>query len=216
MTNETHFYCASEGRSLREMLVAAVQGARALPDWPQLRRNTVIGTYMGRTAVWQLCQIWGLGEGDEVLIPAYNCGTEVDPLIKAKVTPVLYRVDREVWIDTEDIRRRTTHRTRAIFVIHYFGWPQPIGELARWCHEKDIRLVEDCAQSLFAEGPDGPLGTQGDAAKHRSLRKFLPVPDGGIWTSKNNVIKPQLRGPSLARTSRALLPRTQKPILARY
>ena len=94
----------------------------------------------------------GLGEGDEVLVPAYNCGTEVDPLIKAKVTPVLYRVDREARIDIEDIRRRTTHRTRAIFVIHYFGWPQPVGELARWCHEKGIRPNEDCAQSLFAKG----------------------------------------------------------------
>jgi dTDP-4-amino-4,6-dideoxygalactose transaminase len=149
---------------------------------------------MGRTAVWQLTQLWRIGPGDEVLLPAYNCGTEVDPWIKAGAKPVLYRVDSRGNIDVSDLMARATPATRVIYVTHYFGWPQPLGELAGWCREKGYRLVEDCALALFSRGQDGWLGMTGDAAIF-SPKKFLAIPDGGFVTLKEPVVKPALKSP---------------------
>jgi dTDP-4-amino-4,6-dideoxygalactose transaminase len=182
-SNETKLlYCGSEGIGIGTALRGFLRGAPSeLPDWPQLRDRAVLPTFLGRTAVWQLCRIWNLGPGDEILMPAYNCGTEVDPFIVSGCKVVLYRVDERTNIDVEDIIRRKTDRTKVVYVTHYFGWPQNLDELLPWCRRHGLRLVEDCALSLFSNGPKGPLGTLGDAAIF-SLGKFLPVPTGGLLT----------------------------------
>ncbi|MGN6387641.1 MAG: DegT/DnrJ/EryC1/StrS family aminotransferase [Verrucomicrobiota bacterium] len=197
-------YCGSEGIGIGTALRGFLRGAPSeLPDWPQLRDRAVLPTFLGRTAVWQLCRIWNLGPGDEILMPAYNCGTEVDPFIVSGCKVVLYRVDERTNIDVEDIIRRKTDRTKVVYVTHYFGWPQNLDELLPWCRRHGLRLVEDCALSLFSNGPKGPLGTLGDAAIF-SLGKFLPVPSGGLLTLRpvngmnlptleNWPIKPTLR-----------------------
>jgi dTDP-4-amino-4,6-dideoxygalactose transaminase len=97
---------------------------------------------------------------------------------------IFYRVDRKAVIDLEDIYRRTTKRTRVIYVTHYFGWCQETRHVLEWCRQHDILLVEDCALSLFSSGKEGRLGTIGNAAIF-SLPKFFPVPDGGLLVLRN-------------------------------
>ena len=147
--------------------------------WDQFAGRTVLPTFLGRVAIWQLCEIWQLKPGDEVLMPAYNCGTEVDPFIVHGCKVKFYRVDNHARIDVGDIIRRATTRTKVVYVIHYFGWPQHLRELMSCCRNRGIKLVEDCALALFSTGQDGPLGTLGDAAVF-SLSKSLPVPGGGL------------------------------------
>ena len=50
------------------------------------------------------------------------------------------------------------HRARVLFVIHYFGWPQPVKELLALCEAQGMVLVEDCALSLLSETLGRPLG----------------------------------------------------------
>jgi hypothetical protein len=168
--------------ALTELLRGLIGPQAGLPEWEQWRGRTILPTFLGRVAIWQLCKLWQLEAGDEILMPAYNCGTEVDPFVVHGCKVVLYRVDEKARIDLEDILRRRTRRTRIVYVTHYFGWPQNLRELVPWCRTEGIRLVEDCALALFSSGTDGrPLGMQGDAAIF-SLGKFLPVPAGGLLT----------------------------------
>ena len=118
---------------------------------------------------------WNVGPGDEVLVPSYNCGSDVSPVIATGARVLMYRVDRNAEIDIDDIRRRVSKRTKAICVTHYFGRPAKITELASFCREREIKLLEDCALSLFSSG----VGEIGDAAIF-NLRKSLPVSDGGV------------------------------------
>ena len=199
------WYCAGDGGDLSWLLSGLFGNGRALPDWPQLRGKTVLPCYLGRTAVWQLCRAWNIGDEDEVLLPSYHCGTEIDPFVRSRANVIFYRVDERLRADLEDIRRRVTSRTRLVYVTHYFGWPQPVTELYRWCRERSIKLVEDCALSLFSTGYEGPLGTIGDAAIF-SLRKSLPIPDGGLLTFKDPPKNmPSLRSPGSSDVMRTLL-----------
>jgi dTDP-4-amino-4,6-dideoxygalactose transaminase len=138
-------------------------------------------THKGRCGLGQLCKIWKVKPGDEILVPAYNCGTEIDPFIHSGLTVNFYRVDREARIDIKDLQRRVTSDTRAIYVTHYFGWPQDISALSAYCKNNNIYLVEDCALSLFSNLVDSPLGLSGSAAIY-SFPKTMPVPDGGALT----------------------------------
>lgn len=134
-------------------------------------------TYLGRNAVWRAAKLLGL-EGWEVIVPAYHHGVEISALLHAGARLRFARVDASGRLDPEDVRSRVGPRTRAIYVIHYAGFPQPIdalGEVARGC---GAFLIEDCALSLFSHGDGRPLGSRGDAAIF-CFYKTLPVPHGG-------------------------------------
>lgn len=138
-------------------------------------------THKGRCGLGRLCKIWKVKSGDEILVPAYNCGTEIDPFIHHGLSVIFYRVDRQANIDFEDLLQRVTSNTRAIYVTHYFGWPQDITALSMYCKKNNIYLVEDCALSLFSNPTGSSLGLSGNAAIY-SFPKTLPVPDGGALT----------------------------------
>ncbi len=164
-------------------------------------------THMGRNAIWQAVQILGLSAGDEVLVPAYNCGSEIDPLISYGLTVAPYRVSRSAEIDTEDLLGRVTQRTRAVYVTHYFGFPQQIEPVMHLCRERQLFLIEDCALALFSRDGKGYLGQTGDVAVF-SFRKTLPVPDGGAVVVNNPNLQPfnRTRRPSLIHVLAALTP----------
>lgn len=163
-----------------------------MPDAFFLGRGPVVFTYQGRNAIYLLCQLLEIGNGDEVLMPSYNCGAEVDPFLRVGARVIFYRVNEKTEIDLEDIISRVTHSTKLIYVTHSFGWPQETAELAGFCKERGLALVEDCAQSLFSRGPRNTIGRVGDAAIY-SLVKSLPVPDGGALVLNNSAIKSDRR-----------------------
>lgn len=164
-------------------------------------------TYMGRNAVWQTVRILGLNQGDEVMVPAYNCGSEIDPLLHYGLTIVPYRVSHSAQIDTEDLLRRVTKRTRAVYVTHYFGFPQRLEAVMRLCQERQLFLIEDCALALFSRDGDAFVGQVGDVAVF-SFRKTVPVPDGGAVVVNNLSLQPvsRIERPPLSPVLAALIP----------
>ncbi len=99
-------------------------------------------THKGRCGLGLLCRHWKLKSGDEILVPAYNCGTEVDPFIHYGLSVVFYRVDLNAAVDLNDIYTRITQKTKIVYVTHYFGWPQDIKALSEHCRKNssDRRL----------------------------------------------------------------------------
>lgn len=66
----------------------------------------------------------GLGEGDEVLVPAYTFPATANVVALAGARPVLVDVDPETFnLDFEAVAGAVTPRTRAILAVHLFGRP---------------------------------------------------------------------------------------------
>lgn len=132
-----------------------------------------------RNGIWQLVRALGLEASDIVLVPSYNCGAELDAVVRAPATVRFYRVDRSARIDVDDLRQAIEPRTRAVMVTHYFGFAQPdLPEIVELCRARGLVLIEDCAHALYSTYLGRPLGTFGDASVF-SLWKTLPMPDGG-------------------------------------
>jgi len=134
--------------------------------------------YMARNAIWHGVDLLGLQPGDEVLLPAYHHGVEVEVLVAKGLKPRFYRVDAGARIHTEDVERAITSQTKVIYLIHYFGFPQPVQEILALARRRGLPLIEDCALSLFSSGPRGALGSFGDIGIF-CLYKTLPLPHGG-------------------------------------
>lgn len=155
------------------MLLARPRGAPPFPfESPAVRFY-----YFGRNAVWTAAKVLGLDRG-EILVPSYHHGVECEALADAGAQLRFYRVGPRMGVDPDDVRALIGPRTRAIYLIHYLGFPGPAKALRELADAHGLPLVEDCALSLLSRDGERPLGTWGDAAVF-SLYKTLPLPHGG-------------------------------------
>jgi dTDP-4-amino-4,6-dideoxygalactose transaminase len=164
------------------MLSAAVGAPDGYPDWPQFENRNVALTQSARTAIALLSAAAGLKPGDEVLMSAYNCGTELDALLASGLRLRFVDCDERGCLTAESLARGIGPDVRGLYIIHPFGWPQPLDEIDAWRRAHGLVLFEDCALALFSSHADGtPIGQTGDASVF-SFQKTLPTPDGGAMT----------------------------------
>ncbi|TGD61192.1 hypothetical protein EYC08_19145 [Tabrizicola sp. WMC-M-20] len=153
-------------------------------------------TFNTRVAIRAAVDILGLRPGDEMLAPAYNCGSELDPLRAAGLTVRLYPIGMDAVVDPEQVRPLIGPRTRALYLTHYFGILQPHrAEFRALADAHGLRLIEDCALSLLS-GTSPAEGTTGDVAVF-CFYKFFAVLAGGALV----VNAPDLPLPEFDRTA---------------
>ncbi len=136
--------------------------------------------YFARNAVWLTVKMLGLDQG-EVLMPAYHHGVEVEAVADAGATPRFYRVGSRWDVDVEDVEKRIGPKTKALYLIHYAGFPGPAQAMRQLADKHGLPLIEDCALSLLSADGGVPLGTTGDIGIF-CLYKTLPLPHGGALT----------------------------------
>lgn len=148
----------------------------------------VFYVHRARTAISHLPDLLEIKAGDEVLMPAYNCGSEIDSFLKLGILVVFFRIDASGKIDIEDIKRKVSGKSKAVYVTHYFGFPQDLADLQALCKQRGLFLIEDCALSLFSSDDNRKLGYLGDVAV-ASFPKTLPLLDGGALIVNNQTLR---------------------------
>jgi dTDP-4-amino-4,6-dideoxygalactose transaminase len=107
---------------------------------------------------------------DEVLLPSYTFAACAEAVVAAGARPVFVdSADDDFLAPLAHFRNARTPRTRAILAVGLFGDPTGLPELAAYCRDEQLHLIEDVAQCLGASacGEDGraqPAGSWGDAA----------------------------------------------------
>jgi hypothetical protein len=143
--------------------------------------------YLGRNAVYHGARALGLEAGDEVLFPSYHSGTEAAPLFHLGCKLRFYGVDRRLEIDLSEIESLIGPRTKAIYAIHFFGFPAPIEELRRLADQHGLYLIEDVALGMLGHVEGRSLGSWGDVSIF-CMYKSLPVAAGGLLAVNNPAI----------------------------
>ncbi|MFU8830593.1 MAG: DegT/DnrJ/EryC1/StrS family aminotransferase [Wenzhouxiangella sp.] len=144
---------------------------------PPFRGGDVHWYFLARNAIFEACRLLGLG-GSQVLMPAYHHGVEVEAVVAAGARPVFYRVDAHWQVDLKDLERRIGPETKALYLIHYAGFPGPAAQMRQLANDRGLALIEDCALSLLSCDGVSDLGARGDVSIY-CLYKTLPVPNGG-------------------------------------
>lgn len=141
--------------------------------------------YVARSGIYHLIRALGYGNGETVLMPDYHSGVEVWAVRAAGASVRYYHMRRNLEPDLDEIRELSKSNARVLYLIHYFGWPQPVQEMRELCRERGMLLIEDCALSMLSEADGQPLGTFGDYSIF-CLYKTLPVPNGGLLVQNGN------------------------------
>ncbi len=147
----------------------------------------------GRQALWHGVRALDAQPGDEILVPAYNCGSEVEALVRAGFACRFYEGTANLAPDESELDRLLGPRARALYVIHYLGFPQDMPRWRRWCDERGLALIEDAAQACLSFLDGRPLGSFGDLAII-SLYKTFGLPDGAALVANGPSLVPSKRG----------------------
>jgi hypothetical protein len=124
-----------------------------------------------------------LTPGDEVLVPAYHHGSEVQALVEAGLRCRFYEATASLAPDEDELQSLLGPRVRALHLTHYLGFPQDAPRWRAWCDRHDLVLIEDAAQSWLASWRGRPVGSFGDLAIFCVYKSF-GVPDGGLLVSR--------------------------------
>lgn len=153
--------------------------------------------FWARNAIYHGLRALKIASGENVLVPSFHCTSVVEPILKYGAAVKFYDIERTLQPNLAHVEAQIDAKTRAILVIHYFGFPQDIRVFKDLTRRHNLFLIEDCAHVLRGCTEDGaPLGRSGDISIF-SWRKFLPLYDGGqlvINNPKLNVAIPWDKG----------------------
>lgn len=136
------------------------------------------GTSALHLAVCAAC----VGPEDEVIMPALCFVAAATAVVQNGGVPVVCDVEPDtLTLDPVAVERLITARTKAVLVVHFWGYPSNLVALRDLCQRHSLTLIEDCAQALGALVCGDKVGTFGDFATYAfSVRKHIACGEGGM------------------------------------
>lgn len=179
-------------------LPPGVYGRRPLEALPfPFDRPGVRLTARARHGLWAGMRALGLRTGDEVLVPAYHHGSEIQAVIAAGLSPVFFGEAGALVPDSGELEALVSPRTRALHLTHFLGFPQDAQRWRTWCDERGLLLIEDAAQAWLAERDGKPVGALGDLTVF-CLYKSFGLPDGAAMVATARLPAPGPRSRHVA------------------
>ena len=132
----------------------------------------------------------GIGYGDEVIVTPYSWISSASCVLMQGAIPVFVDIESDSFgLSPQSIQKAITSRTKAVILVHMFGYPAKINEVLKICEQNSISLIEDASHCHGAKFKGRSLGTYGDIGVFSlHQRKALPVGDGGIISTNQKSI----------------------------
>lgn len=148
----------------------------------------------GRMACYALLDAMNLRDGDEIIMPGYNCVVIPNAIRFAGLVPIYVDIrETDYNIDVDRIERAITPRTKAIVVQHSFGIPADMDALMEIARRTGLPLIEDCAHALGATLDGRQLGTIGYAGFYSTeATKMFSTEKGGILATADRDLASKL------------------------
>jgi dTDP-4-amino-4,6-dideoxygalactose transaminase len=124
-----------------------------------------IAVNSGTSALHLAMLALGIGEGDEVIIPANTFIATAWGVSYSGAVPVFVDCKPDTWeIDAEQIEKNITERTKAVIGVHLYGQPFDIDAVRNVCEKHNLYLVEDAAQAQGSKYNGVAVGGFGEMA----------------------------------------------------
>jgi hypothetical protein len=169
-SGQINYWTGDEGRSLEREYAA------------QLGVSHVVATANGTLALELALRAFGIGPGDEVIVPARSFIASASCVVAVGATPVIADIDPDSSnLTAETVAAVVTQRTAAVIAVHLGGWPVDMEPIMALAAEHGFKVVEDCAQAHGATYRGRPVGSLGDAAAFSFCQdKIITAGEGGL------------------------------------
>ncbi len=140
------------------------------------------------TVSMELClAAWGIGTGDEVIVPAFTFAATPIAVHHRGATVVYVDIDpKTLNIDPSRVEEAVTDKTRAIIPVHIAGHPCDMDLIMEIAQKHKIKVLEDAAQAHGAIYKSRKVGSLGDAGSFSFQQsKNMQSGEGGFVTSND-------------------------------
>ena len=148
------------------------------------------------TALEMTLRVLGIGQGDEVIVPAYTYTASCSVICHVGATPVMIdsQTDREE-MDYSKMAEAITEKTKAILPVHIFGAPADMDKINEIAKKHGLKVIEDDAQAIGSEYKGRKAGTLGDVGcfSFYPTKNLGGAGDGGMVTTNDDDIFTMLK-----------------------
>ena len=155
-----------------------------------------VGVASGTDALILALRACDVHAGDEVLIPPFTFVATGSAVNAVGARPVFADIRPDTYnLDPSDLARRVTPQTKAIIAVHLYGLPADMDPILRFARDRNLRVIEDNAQSIGATYKGHRTGSMGDVA----CLSFYPTKnlgacgDAGMMVTNSSELAARLR-----------------------
>ncbi|MEH6908131.1 DegT/DnrJ/EryC1/StrS family aminotransferase, partial [Neobacillus drentensis] len=124
-----------------------------------------IGVANGLDALTLIIRAYGIGNGDEVIVPSNTYIASILAISANGATPILVEPNLLSYnIDPSLIEEKITPKTKAIMAVHLYGQAANMKEINKIAEKYNIKVIEDAAQAHGSIYDGKRTGNLGDAA----------------------------------------------------
>jgi len=157
----------------------------------------------GTVAIHVALLALGIGSGDEVIVPSFTYIASVNAIHYTGAKPVFVDSNFDTWqIDTEDVKKKITSKTKAVMAVHLYGHTCDMDELIKICKKHNLLLIEDTAEAFGSKYNGKSAGTFGDISTFSFFgNKTITTGEGGMVSTNSKELYNQvlrLKGQGLA------------------
>lgn len=200
----------SEHRMLRDELNEAIQQVMERSDFALGKDVSLfeeefarfcdteyaVGLDSGLSALELSLRAYGIGPGDEVIVPAHTFVATAAAVTFTGARPVFVDVEKSTYnLDIGQVEAAITTRTRAIIPVHLYGLPAEMGPILDLADKHGLVVIEDACQAHGARYKGRRAGSMGHAAAF----SFYPTKnlggcgDAGMMVTNDASVVEQVR-----------------------
>jgi dTDP-4-amino-4,6-dideoxygalactose transaminase len=155
-----------------------------------------VGVASGTDALILALRTLEIGQGDEVILPAYTFFATAGAVLNVGATPKLVDIDPKTYcLDIGQVMTSISPSTKAIIPVHLYGHPADMNPILELAQEYGLKIIEDNAQAFGASYHGCKSGSFGDLA----CLSFFPSKnlggygDGGMVVTDDEVLANKVR-----------------------
>lgn len=149
----------------------------------------------GTATMHAALEAWGIGAGDEVIVPPMTMASTTFAVLQCNATPIFADIDPKTFqICHNSIAEKITNNTKAIITVALFGLSPDMDPIMDLAKKHGLKVLEDNAECFLGEYKGKFAGTIGDCASY-SLQnsKHITSGEGGIVITNDEEFAIRLR-----------------------
>ena len=154
-----------------------------------------VATNTGTAALHLALASFGIGKGDEIIVPNFTMISSALAVYYTGATPVFVDVKEDTWnIDPDLIEEKITKNTKAIMPVHIYGHPCDMARISEIAQVNNLKIIEDAAEAHGAEYNKKKTGSLGDVGCFSFYaNKLITTGEGGMLVTNDKKVYERAR-----------------------
>jgi perosamine synthetase len=157
--------------------------------------DEAVGVANWTTGAFLVLHAWGVGPGDEVIVPSLTFIASVNVIRHVGAIPVFADVDPATYnLHPRDVAQKITARTRVIMPVDQLGLPADLDAFNVLARRHNLHVLDDAACALGSRNNNRPVGSLAEVAVFSlHARKVITTGEGGMILTNDREFAARLR-----------------------